>query len=890
MVRGNWQRRVEKNEARRDENKQRKLRTEEKKLFKQKAQRFLTALDEYKDLAWQHVEKRWDLHFWVDTLPSDQNPMQPVWEEDSDQKGSKRRNRSASSESEAATKFGKSRSGKAKKKHPRSKEIIDETPAEEPTVTPQLSQTYFFKGQQEQRKGGKKGGSSSHTQVPKGCKSLAEVILKGAANKQDVIDVLACTNSSHPDAPGDDEANTGEIPLMEMLYYFSVSAADGVTGGEIASFSEFIGGILAKKSCNTGSIVYVTFNGTLLFDRYREGLLLSDNELRNCISMGKSISSSSQTSSNLAKSMPGSVLEYILTFLSEVEIAGMSSVCKGWNKEIGKESTNLWRHFLERRQWPVATSMDPEQRPCRQSFLSHYAVMRDLNAIQLGVSDILAKKSSSSNEVVSRPFETSKDTPQYPNHAAGLAVWSENQVIVAYSYDCTLRLFSTTEKSGSDGDKLCRELICQSIDPYRNTKKKTSSLVDLALDESRIGCLCKIEEENVEKKSTQLLLLNRDEFLTSDVAEDEEILEEIELEKAILDFLLDYDGVDNDPREFLSYIASGGELEDVEVLISPSLVACANGLFLIHASWSLPSATGVEGEERYFKKLFMFSAGVGMIVLMQNVGSSTAMNEAHESYVLASQVVTNEKGVSHCTFAASSAVSLSLTIGFIDTNGSIQTNTSLVGTIPVGYSLRQRKKRPMAMVGSTTMVVDVLVEITENEESNKTYKSMLSFYSNSDSETGAIDLKGNLDVTDVVSFRDEHVLLLCYLHPTTGDIDIDAIDGHWFGPPAEDGVVSLVGIVYHVPSRTEIHRVVLTSSQQEFPGPLAVTIHNETVTASVWWKGLLMTGEDVRARQENSAAQEPQTTPTSKAKKKKKKTPKKGGKKDGFARGMSMRG
>ncbi|CAJ1930767.1 unnamed protein product [Cylindrotheca closterium] len=893
MVRGNWQRRVEKNEARRDEAKQRKHRMEEKKLFKQKAQKFLASMDEYKDLAWQQVEKRWELHLWVDTLPSDQHQIQPTWEDDLDPKGSKRRNRSTSIESEGAAKFGKSRGRKEKKKHPRSKEVVDESPAEEPSIVPQLSQIRFFTGQQGQQKGVKRGGESSHSQIPKGFKSLAEVILKGAENKQDAKAVLASTEAAHPDAPGDEEVNTGEAPMMEMLYYFSVPAVDGAAGGEMPSFSEFIGDILWKKSCNIGSIVYVTFNGTLLFDRYQKGLLLSDNDLRTCISMAKSATSSSQTSSNLAKSMPGSVLEYILTFLSEFEIAGMSSVCKSWNKEIGKESANLWRHCLERRQWPVNTSEDLEHAPYRQIFLSHYGVRRDLNAIQLGVSDILTRKSRSTTEAVSRSFESSKDTPQYPNHSAGMAGW-KNQVIVAYSHECTLRLFSTAEKSGGDGDKLCRELVCQNIDPYRNTKKRTSTLVDLALDDSRIGCLCKIEEENVEEKSTRLLLLNLDEFLTSDVAEEEGILHQIGLENAILDFLFDYDGIDDDLMEFLSYISSGGALEDIIVLVSPSLVACGNGLFLFHASWSIPSVNGVEGEECFFKRLFMYSAGAGAIVLMQNVGSNTVTNEAHESYNLASQVITDEKGVSHCTFAASSAVSSSLTIGSIETNGAIRTDSPIVGTIPEGYSLCQRRKRPMAMVGSTTVVADSMVENAEDEESNKTYKSILSFNlcpaSETDSLSFTIDLQGNLEVVDLISFRDEHVLLLCYMFPQTGDTDIDAIDGHWFGPPTEDELVSLVGIVYHVPSRTEIHRVVLLSDQHGSLEPLDISVHDGTVAASLWWKGLLMTGEDVRARQEDSIAGQELATPASKTKKKKKKTPKKGGKKDGFARGMSMRG
>ena len=45
--------------------------------------------------------------------------------------------------------------------------------------------------------------------------------------------------------------------------------------------------------------------------------------------------------------------------------------------------------------------------------------------------------------------EPEPEEPVLPHdeRLAGIAVWAENQVLVAYSHDCTLRLFSTTEKS-----------------------------------------------------------------------------------------------------------------------------------------------------------------------------------------------------------------------------------------------------------------------------------------------------------------------------------------------------------------------------------------------------------------------------------------------------------
>ena len=101
MVRGNWQRRVELNESRRNEAKQKKLRSEEKKAYKSLVQKLLSVLERHDNVIWQHLEeKAWEIHIWVDSIPSDEvEPSINTWDEKST-KSSRSRDRSLSIESE----------------------------------------------------------------------------------------------------------------------------------------------------------------------------------------------------------------------------------------------------------------------------------------------------------------------------------------------------------------------------------------------------------------------------------------------------------------------------------------------------------------------------------------------------------------------------------------------------------------------------------------------------------------------------------------------------------------------------------------------------------------------------------------------------------------------
>src|SRR6056300_1337574 len=87
MVRGNWQRRVELNESRRKDAKQRKQRQDEKKLYKANVQALLTMLERHGEMINQQYQRRqrkygnadqpsptppsWNICLWTDSSPSD---------------------------------------------------------------------------------------------------------------------------------------------------------------------------------------------------------------------------------------------------------------------------------------------------------------------------------------------------------------------------------------------------------------------------------------------------------------------------------------------------------------------------------------------------------------------------------------------------------------------------------------------------------------------------------------------------------------------------------------------------------------------------------------------------------------------------------------------------
>ena len=904
MVRGNWQRRVELIESRRNEAKQKKQRNEEKKSFKRSGAALLAMLDRNKDGIRQRTDASREIHIWTDSLPSDAPPVLDMVTDDS--KTSKRRNRSASIEGEGGGKVG--RSNAKKKAHPRSKESKESmVDPEEDVNTPRLCRSQFFSGKCENQRGGKKSGCP-HVHYPNNSKTLACILM----NKAD--ESLSLSESAVPDSHIDDTTKLVDSGGMEMLYYFSIKVTSEKGGDTNESLSDHIVSALSKKACSVGSIVYLVMNDHLLYDRYREGLVMTENDfIASSIGLSGTRSGECQSGSKSGKAalLPGSVLEYVLTFLPDTAVASMSSVCRSWNREIGKESANLWRFLLERRKWPVPTSVDHNDSDGSRfsffdAFLSNYSALREMKAVKAGMTELLTKKLIETKEACYKSFESVRGAPQYPNHCISLEVWSPNRVLAAYSHDCTLRLFDTTDKSGTGGERLCRELICQRIDPYKNTKKQTTRLVALALDENYIGCLCRVLEDNVNGEAFVLIVVGREDFLVTDDGN----MQVIDLGQSVLDFLLSCDEVDHGLLQLNEFLSDDGELDDVEVLVSESIIDCGNGRFLFEGAVSIPSFEDEDedGSGRdmtlLFRRLFLISVSTRAIVRM--CGSSPPSSEPRprqEGIVLAS-VRTIGRSLYGCKFAAASPVSPAIAIGSIEQNVNLHNLVLLKGSelsrneiFLEGWELLIIRQRPIVVLPSEVVVADTFAR--EIEGGRKNFKSIVSFYSSLKGNLPrTLELEGNLEVCLLVPFKVNIILVICRQRtPPPDQTEVDNVDGHWFADSAHDQV-SLCAVIIHISSTTEIERVSLIDDLVPHLGPdvatsgelpVKVAVSAGTVAASVWWKGVVITGEEARLTNDDSPGYDHAQAST-KAKKKKKKTPKKGGKKDGFARGMSLRG
>ena len=937
MVRGNWQRRVEKTEARRHEAKAKKQKNEERRLTKSKLNELLSMMDRNKDsILSQSDGKGWEIHVWTDTVHADSPPLLDMMYDDDrivgggvKSSGRKGRNRSDTIESEGSASGGgrgrkPSTHGGKKKAHPRSKDANVEDEMQTPVAPPRLCRHQFFKGKcTQQSSGGKKGGGCRHVHYPKTLKTIYQVMSSGADDTAPAVDVLKQCQDAHPDTQ-DEESDSGS---MEMLYYFTINLDQEISSisGEDSStptFSDIVGGAMAKKSCGLGSIIYVALNENLVFDRYRDGIVISETELLTSVgglNVGTSGSFSMKLEKDKATSLPGSVLEYVLQFLPDSAVASMTSVCRSWNLEIGKQSVYLWKHLLERRSWPLPSDEDTDEESLtndafRKEFLAHYSTLRDVNGLKLAMSGLLTKQPVQEKEACFRSFEHFRGSPQIPDTCISVEVWSSNRILVAYAQDCTLRMFDSVKKSGSSNERLCRELLCVCLDPYKNTKKRNCEIVGLALDDDWIGSLFQVVEGSTKREATLLRVVGREDFLLTDGSIEEELVKTIDVTQSILNYLLSCDEVDHGVLQLNDFLANGGDFDDVEVLVSHSVAACGHGRFLIEASISVPLLDGTDDDgsdvnmTQLFRKLFLISSGAGAIVWMcsSDLPNRPMMPRSQQLTLTSRKESADARSWQVITSWPSA---LAITSWSVGSGGDFHLPMLLEGSdressdiLDDSWELRPTRHRPMISLSNQVVVADTYMrDIDEN--GSKEFKAVLSFYlydsEGSNSLCGRVQLDNNWEISGLALLREKNILVIGRRYITNSDdTELGGIDGQWFGGRS-GGHVSLYGIVIHSDSRTEISRTCLVEDLESCLDsdiatsgelPFKVAALADTMGAAAWWKGIVLTGHDVRLALESSQGADSDAQTPSPQKKKKKKTPKKGGKKDGFARGMSMRG
>jgi hypothetical protein len=934
MVRGNWQKRVEMAEDRRHQSKEKKQRSKGKRVYKNLAVDLLGLLDRHRDslrkFKGRDGSHRRILHVWTDTVAADDLLLH----NDGPAAGKARKQRSGSIDSDEGNgKKGRGRSNSitetaSKKKHPRSHEAAADTHSDDLV----LCKPHFFAGKCRQH--GKKGG---------GCRHMHYMI-----PEYKTLHTICCGDKNDTTESASGQASQA-VPLeedpdaMEMLYYLShdlLNSGNNEMNEEKkdisdkeSTVSDVLYEALAGKRLGISSIVYAALDGVLIFDRYRNGVILSDRDFL--------VTAVGDTAAGLRKSsvgsegdgrfdpdLPGQVLEYILTFLPDSAVSTASQVCKAWHHEIGRNSPNLWRHMLERREWPLPErDNDPEPTKeandamrglFRQAFLRHYSVLRDVSAIRSAIGGLMMKKAIDKKKEMSfQDFSIRKTSPSVSNACVSVQVWGPNRILAAYGADCSLRLFATVPKLGSD-ERICRELICQRIDPYQNTKKRSCQIVSVGLDDEVVGSLCHVMADGVDAEAYVLVILSRDDFLQGEgnVAGDVEVanLSVIDIGEAVINYLLSLDDVDHRLLRMIDFLSDGGDIGEVEVLVSQTMAACGHGRFMVEVSISVPELDlDDEGNaestlQLLDRKLVLFSAGIGAIVWMGESQPLTHEPRPRNEDLTLTYARRPHPGGSRssCHVAVACAHSPVIMVGEIEPTGHVQSAQLLDGCelvrseiLEEGWEMSTSHFRPVLMTASDVVAADTMFREVENRGNE--FRSVISFYPHyrgaDDALYSILPIPGNMEIIRMASFRDEHVVAICRESTLSSNdlIDVEDLGGQWFASMgAGEHNKSVHAVIIHVPSRREIGRVKLMDEVSNFivDVPQITVTSYDTIGVGISYRGVIMTGGDARllAARTDTIVLDDSLTPVKAAKGKKKKRQNKGNKKDVFARGMSKGG
>lgn len=921
----NWQKRVETADARRKEAKQRKQSKENKKLYKQFGGDFVTMLERNSD----RLENIKTIDIWSDS-PRINTDLFTLEDDELHHVRSGRRSRAASMDLNCRVESGKQGSTRGrnnsvtekhnkKKLHPRRKESFNE---EDQAPTKQLCKTHFFTNKCE-HDNGKKGGKCKYVHYPPKYKTLCQC-LSGSSKEELTLSQEAATSL------GDLASLSG----MGMVYHTLVS----VDTRTDLTLHDQMTECLSREQMSLASLVYIVVDGTLVYDRNREGLIAEEDHDFLALVLGEDLlrnrkfsvaSEHEQGSEEVLVSFPAAILEHILTFLPDAAVAASCRVCQPWHEEIGQHSAYLWRHLLERRQWPLprSTADGPEgvvQADChmfRTEFITHYSAIRDVTAIQTALEAIVMKKTVHEKEMTYQDFSTRTHAPSSPNNCVSVHVWSPNHLLAAYSQDCTLRLFASSPRGGGSQEKQCRELVCLSIDLYRHTRRKSCCIVSVEIDEDYICCLCHVDEQDLGLDSYNLVLLGRDDFVLSGrddvtVLTGEDLNHQvIDIREAVLNYLLSVDYVEEKLLPLTRWLHVGGDYEDVFVFVSHVLAAYGNGRFMVEVSISIPDILHEFDNDDLTvvcRKLVLFSAEVGAILWLGDTKPSfdPAVLNAFEDMVISSLWGTGaESSDSLYSLAVWSVSSPIITLLQEDGRGQFQIDEKYLG--PDQDILKKMilfdgwqygstvgpYVRPGLLTKSYLILGTVMVRVEQEEVKER--KSLISFHPQhsicDESTFTTIEIHGDAEVLRMVCLRDQHVIIVCR---TFVDAQEDTTTerqggGHWFRterpPSLGTKRIDVNAFIYHIGSRSLIGNFCLVENVSSNVNdiPLLSASADNTVGATLSWRGITMTGDDVRSTCGcKGTLGEPSSPPSSAGKKKRNGRAKRRAKKDEFARGM----
>ncbi|CAB9513200.1 expressed unknown protein [Seminavis robusta] len=737
---------------------------------------------------------------------------------------------------------------------------------------------------------------------------------------------------------------------MEMLYNHHLtlpvrlSLEEGkVKDNQTSLLSSLVSSLLQEKALHLSSIVYASLGRAMVYDRTRGGWLWPDNDdnhnnkdIHAAVLGGHHHTSTTTTSmmrrkdsirseysqeelESIVRHLPGAVLETILTFLPDAAVASVTRVCTAWNREIGQQSPNLWRQLLARQQWPLPLHDDNDNdndnttQLYRTAYRDHYTAVRNLRAIQQGLAVFLqlqqqhtSKKPAINKELSYQDFSSRKGAPAPGNACASVRIWSANRVLAAYEDDCSLRLFETKKNSSTTANStanntglVCRELVCQSMDLTRHTKKLQCRLRNMILDENCIIVLLTQFDLLAENSKSRELLVgtSREAFLCGAAEEEESSSVSttttiIDVGDTVLKYLLEHSEL-LDPNCFrilLDFIEDGGDISDWTVRVSKEFESVGPGLVLFEVSIYGPGG----GLLLMDRKLVSLTVESGAILwvgdsLPEYRSDAVVSPDAARISVAAGQ--SSHETCCCCTVAVCSNSSPSVYVG--NSNSPCEKLEWTTVDVSLGYprDFDRPVAKPNRLVVATSnkiLCIDTWVRPRG--------KTIILFYNSCNVGSGAdcetLSLVGELVAFKLTCPDDRHALLLCYdftppeQDQERGNNPLDAAE-----PSA-----AVCAILVDISSGVEMERETWVPRQKLSACPMWKTmVAAEVGTLAVAFnsRGIIMTGESVRSAGDSrdpldgSATNFASSPPRSLRKKKKNKAAS-ASKKDGFVRGKRM--
>jgi hypothetical protein len=312
-----------------------------------------------------------------------------------------------------------------------------------------------------------------------------------------------------------------EVSKIDMLYHIEVPLAASSSSMDVndLKITDQISKVFSRENIPISSIAYVVCNHELVFDRCDDnGIVLTERGQKRLLgSRGETKDIPSTTTTTTTNStttcadqidhfscLPSHLLEQILTYLPGTYSIILPGLNKILNKEIGTRSPFLWKHLLLRESWPeppASNVQDDAIMTYKEAFISHFRVCHQVESLKLSVENILELDdhghgpTSLCKSIAMGPL--SNDLLVGGNiHDNFVCMWSDSRVLVASKHDCRFHLFDVLFQDASR-DRRLREILNVRIAPVPLSKKINCKLTKLVVDEDNILCSFSVDNTSI---------------------------------------------------------------------------------------------------------------------------------------------------------------------------------------------------------------------------------------------------------------------------------------------------------------------------------------------------------------------------------------------------------